>query len=134
MSPISNQKIQRVLRLEAVCILVAAVVCYAKFGAGWGVFTLCFFLPDISLLAYRVNSRVGTFVYNTVHSYAGPMIALVIGLAFASPVFLSVGMIWGAHIAFERMFGYGLEYSRDFEFKHLGLIDRVVTSVRSDAR
>lgn len=34
------------------------------------------------------------------------------------------GIIWTAHIGFDRMMGYGLKYSAGFGFTHLGVIGR----------
>lgn len=34
------------------------------------------------------------------------------------------GIIWTAHIGFDRMMGYGLKYSASFGFTHLGVIGR----------
>ena len=46
------------------------------------------------------------------------------GLAMASPLVLSIAMIWLAHIGIDRALGYGLKYSAGFGFTHLGRIGR----------
>jgi len=38
--------VRLVLRLEGLCVLMAASVAYSKFGVGWGTFALLFFTPD----------------------------------------------------------------------------------------
>jgi hypothetical protein len=51
-----------------------------------------------------------------------PMTLNIAGFAFASPLVLSIAMIWLAHIGFDRTLGYGLKYSAGFGFTHLGRI------------
>ena len=46
------------------------------------------------------------------------------GFATASPLVLSIAMIWLAHIGFDRALGYGLKYAAGFGFTHLGRIGK----------
>jgi hypothetical protein len=116
--------VRTVLRLEALCVLIATVFAYRASGAGWGIFALYFLLPDVSLLAYLVNARVGAFAYNVAHSYIGPVGCLVASTVLAMPVLMTVALIWAAHVGFDRALGYGLKYSEGFGFTHLGRIGR----------
>jgi hypothetical protein len=50
---------------------------------------------------------------------------MVTGFALASPLVLSIAMIWMAHIGIDRALGYGLKYSAGFTFTHLGRIGRL---------
>jgi hypothetical protein len=116
--------VRLVLRLEGLCVLVAALLAYAKFGVGWGTFALLFLVPDISFLGYLAGPRIGAVSYNIAHSYIGAVICVVISFLLAAPFFLSAGMIWSAHIGFDRALGYGLKYAAGFGFTHLGRIGR----------
>jgi hypothetical protein len=49
---------------------------------------------------------------------------LTLGFGFASPLTLSIALIWLAHIGIDRALGYGLKYSAGFGFTHLGRIGR----------
>ena len=113
-----------VLRLEGLCILITALLVYSKLGLNWGTFALFFLAPDISFLGYLAGSRVGAFAYNTAHSYIGAIACLGIGFLLNAPLFLSIGIIWCAHIGFDRALGYGLKYPAGFGFTHLGVIGR----------
>jgi hypothetical protein len=124
MSGATTGGVRTVLRLEALCVFVAALVAYRLSGAGWGVFALCFLIPDLSLLAYLVGPRCGALVYNLAHSYIGPIACLVASVLWPSPVLSAAGWIWCAHIGFDRTLGYGLKYSAGFGFTHLGRIGR----------
>ena len=51
-------------------------------------------------------------VYNAAHSYMAPVALMTLGFcASASPLVLSIAMIWLAHIGFDRALGYGLKYA-----------------------
>jgi hypothetical protein len=120
-----------VLRLEGLCVLAASAFAYSKFGAGWGVFFVCFLLPDLSFLGYLFGPRVGASAYNAAHSYIGAVACLVLWLASPSQLPLAVGLIWSAHIGFDRVLGYGLKYSQGFSCTHLGPVGRLAREAAS---
>ncbi|CAG9179852.1 DUF4260 domain-containing protein [Cupriavidus pampae] len=112
------------LRLEGLAILAASLLAYAKFGVGWGTFGLLFFVPDLSFLGYLAGPGVGAIVYNLAHSLLGPLAVLTAGITLSMPAAIVGGIIWTAHIGFDRALGYGLKYSAGFGFTHLGAIGR----------
>jgi hypothetical protein len=130
--------VRLVLRLEGLCVLIGASVAYSGFGVGWGTFALFFLTPDVSFLGYLAGPKVGAVSYNLAHSYIGAVACLVAGFVLPAPTLLCAGIIWCAHIGFDRALGYGLKYSEGFGFTHLGRIGRfsVVTpnpAVNTDA-
>ena len=112
------------LRLEGLTLFTGMVMLYASWGGSWLVFALLFFVPDLSFLAYLADAKLGAMVYNAAHSYMAPVALLTLGFGFASPLTLSIAMIWLAHIGIDRALGYGLKYSAGFGFTHLGRIGR----------
>lgn len=128
MSGATRGAVRIVLRLEGLCVLIAAALAYSKFGLGWGSFALYFFAPDISFLGYLAGPRRGAICYNLAHSYSGAVVCLALGLVTPAPAVLGAGIIWCAHIGFDRALGYGLKYSEGFGFTHLGRIGRLVRS------
>lgn len=116
--------VQVLLRLEGLCILLASVLAYAKFGSGWGTFALFFLTPDLSFAGYLAGSKVGAIAYNFAHSLAGALVVLAMGIFLSAPIAVTAGIIWVAHIGFDRALGYGLKYSAGFKFTHLGVIGR----------
>jgi len=124
MSGATTCAVRLILRLEGLCVLVAALLVYSKFGLGWGSFALFFLVPDISFLGYLAGPKVGAVSYNLAHSYIGALACLVTGLVLPAPAILCAGIIWCAHIGFDRALGYGLKYSAGFGFTHLGRIGR----------
>jgi Domain of unknown function (DUF4260) len=116
--------VKTLLRLEGLTLFVGMVVLYAAWDGSWWVFAILFFAPDLSFLAYLSGPRIGAIVYNAAHSYLAPVTLLTLGFGFATPLTLSIAMIWLAHIGFDRALGYGLKYATGFGFTHLGRIGR----------
>lgn len=116
--------VKALLRIEGACVLLAAVLAYSRYGPGWRTFAIFFLAPDLSFLGYLAGPAAGAISYNTAHSYAGAVLALLIGVWLANPLVLGAGLIWCAHLGFDRALGYGLKYSSGFGFTHLGLIGR----------
>lgn len=124
MSGATSGAVRIVLRLEGLCVLIAALLAYAKFGVGWGTFAWCFLVPDLSFFGYLAGPHVGAISYNAAHSYVGAVVCLTAGVFFSVPMLFCAGLIWCAHIGFDRALGYGLKYSAGFGFTHLGRIGR----------
>ncbi len=115
--------LRRWLRVENGAKLVFWIVVYAHWGSGWPLFAVAFLLPDLSMLGYLANSKVGAVCYNTAHSYAAP--ALLGLLSFIHMRYsLAAALIWSAHIALDRALGYGLKDASSFNLTHLGVIGR----------
>jgi hypothetical protein len=112
--------VRALLRLEGFVVLASSAAAYARFGSGWGLFAACFLLPDLSFLAYLANARVGAAAYNAAHSSVGGIGLIAVGAVCGAPEFVTAGLIWTAHVGFDRALGYGLKYGRGFGFTHLG--------------
>lgn len=125
MSGATTGGVRLVLRLEAAIVLGISLLAYDRFGAGWSMFVLFFLAPDLSFFGYLAGPRLGALAYNLAHSYLGPLMVLASGVFSGSPTALAGGLIWSAHVGFDRMLGYGLKYPEGFGFTHLGPIGRV---------
>jgi hypothetical protein len=112
------------LRLEGLTLFVGMTLLYAVWDGSWWVYAILFLAPDLSFLGYLAGPRTGAIIYNAAHSYMAPMALMTTGFALASPLVLSIAMIWLAHIGIDRALGYGLKYSAGFGFTHLGRIGR----------
>jgi hypothetical protein len=107
------------LRLEGGAVLVVSVFLYHSIHASWLQFALLFLVPDISMLGYAVNARIGAIAYNAVHSYVVPLILAAWSLGTNHSAGLSLSLIWIAHIALDRLLGFGLKYPIRFKDTHL---------------
>jgi hypothetical protein len=112
------------LRLEGLTLFAGMTVLYAVWEGSWLVYAILFLAPDLSFLGYLAGPRLGAIVYNAAHSYMAPVALMTAGFALASPLVLSIALIWLAHIGIDRALGYGLKYSAGFGFTHLGRIGR----------
>jgi hypothetical protein len=116
------------LRLEGLTLLAVATLLYVVWGVSWWIYAVLFLAPDLSFLGYLAGPRVGALVYNAGHSYMAPMVLMVTGFGTASPLLLSIAIIWLAHIGIDRALGFGLKYSLGFGFTHLGRIGKAASA------
>jgi hypothetical protein len=126
--------IRIILRLEGLGILILALAANSKWGIDWRNFALFFFAPDISMLGYFAGPRIGAVAYNSGHSYLGGMVCIALGVLLPVPILLDVGILWLAHIGFDRSLGYGLKYSSGFKHTHLGTLGAVSSAPESGRR
>lgn len=108
-----------ILRIEGLFALTASVVFYRLSDADWWLMALLFFVPDLFMLGYLFNRRVGAFVYNMGHTYTFVGVFVILAIVTKNHLWFSVGLIWTAHIGFDRMLGYGLKFSSGFKNTHL---------------
>ena len=116
--------VRTLLRLEGLTLFVGMTLLYGTWDGSWWVYVILFLVPDLSFAAYLAGPKAGALVYNAAHSYLGPVALMTAGLAGASPLTLSIAMIWLAHIGIDRALGYGLKYFDEFGFTHLGRIGK----------
>jgi hypothetical protein len=107
------------LHLEGAAVLVASLFAYHWTHASWLQFALLFLLPDLSMLGYLANVRLGATAYNAIHTYLGPLALAGYSIQTSHPSLLPLSFIWIAHIGFDRMLGYGLKYPTQFKDTHL---------------
>jgi hypothetical protein len=106
------------LHLEGLALLVGAVALYSQHSADWLAFILLLFVPDISMIGYLANPRLGAAIYNLAHTYSLPLALGLVALAGGWSLGVSLALIWFAHISLDRALGYGLKYD-SFKDTHL---------------
>jgi Domain of unknown function (DUF4260) len=107
------------LRTEGAALLALTVFGYERYGRSWWLFLILLLVPDVGMVGYLANPRLGAFTYNLMHTYLGPAVLIVVGIAGSSTIALSIGLIWFAHIGMDRLLGYGLKYPTNFKDTHL---------------
>ncbi|MEO8611495.1 MAG: DUF4260 domain-containing protein [Chloroflexota bacterium] len=107
------------LRLEGLTVFISAIALYAHQGFSGLEFIVLLLVPDVSMMGYRVNNRVGSWVYNAAHVYTIPALVIGLGLALNAPIAIQIGLIWFAHIGMDRIMGYGLKYATEFKDTHM---------------
>ncbi|PFL60500.1 hypothetical protein COJ27_21445 [Bacillus cereus] len=110
---------KRIVHFEGLVVFVATIYAYSIYEFSWIIFLVFLLAPDISMLAYSINNRVGAKVYNICHTYIISILIAIIGVYFKIDTVIMIGLIWTAHIGMDRMFGYGLKYETDFKDTHI---------------
>jgi hypothetical protein len=107
------------LRLEGLALLAVSVLVYWHLGGGWWMFFGLLLAPDVMMLAYALNPRIGAAAYNSVHTWTLPLAVAVGAVATDYRIVLPYALIWLAHIGMDRVLGYGLKYPTHFQDTHL---------------
>lgn len=111
--------VKRIVHLEGAMMLLAMIYLYGLYGFKWWVFIVFFFAPDLSMLGYIANTKVGAIIYNLCHTYIISVLTILVGLFFTLEIVLIIGIIWTAHIGMDRLCGFGLKYQTAFKDTHL---------------
>ncbi len=113
-------------RIDAAGILVGALLLNHLLEGSWALFIVFAILPDVTLLAYikRTPPYTGpAMLYNAAHLYAAPLILAVLlivwGPEWLEPIYLTG---WVAHIAVDRLLGFGFKGPHSFWETHLQAI------------
>jgi hypothetical protein len=110
------------LRTEGGVLLATAAFLYARLGLSWIAFVVLLLAPDVAMLGYLRDTRLGAVTYNLAHTYALPVLLLLVATVSGSRVEYAAALIWLAHIGMDRLLGYGLKYPTSFHHTHLGTI------------
>jgi hypothetical protein len=75
------------LKLEELFLFGLALFLFSGLDYGWGAaqYTLWFFAPDLSMLGYLVNPRVGAWTYNLIHHKGLSATLYVLGYLLSIP-------------------------------------------------
>jgi hypothetical protein len=108
------------IKLEELVKLIASYLLTLKIGFSFWVFFAFLLVPDISMLGYLVNTRVGAVTYNLFHHQGIAIIVLLFGFYSENANVEFAGLILLGHSSMDRVFGYGLKYPDNFKHTHLG--------------
>lgn len=110
------------LRTEGAVLLAAASLLYRDQGGSWLLFALAFFAPDLAMIGYAAGSRIGAMAYNALHTASLAIAVAAFGVIADQQLAISIGLVWLAHIGFDRLLGYGLKYPDGFKQTHLARV------------
>lgn len=96
-------------RLESLAIALASTYFYSLVGVGWVFYIAMILAPDISFIGYIYSKSAGTKSYNLVHNYIFSFLLVIIGILVNNPLITSTGLIFTAHVGFDRFLGFGLK-------------------------
>jgi hypothetical protein len=107
------------LRLEGLVLFAAAVTLYVREDFSILVLVLLFLAPDLSFVGLTGGARLGAVAYDVAHTYVAPVLLASVSILAEWNVGVQLGLIWLAHIGFDRALGYGLRYPDAFRETHL---------------
>lgn len=110
------------LKIEELAQFVLGIVLFSMLLYDWWLFPVLLFLPDLGMLGYLTNPKVGAICYNFFHHKAVAIGTGLIGLYLQDSTLMLAGIILFSHASFDRIFGYGLKYPDSFKNTHLGKI------------
>lgn len=115
---------KNLLKLEELGLFIGGCYIFSTLDYPWYYMVILFLLPDISMLGYLLNPKFGSWCYNLFHHRLIAIIILLIGYNQDSQILLLIGSVLFSHIAFDRIFGYGLKFEDSFSSTHLGKIGK----------
>ena len=113
-----------ILKIEELAQFIAGILIFNTLDYSWWVFLALLLTPDIGMLGYVINAKLGAFIYNVFHHKAIGIGLIAMGYFYWGEPVMLVGVILFSHAAFDRIFGYGLKYNDHFKQTHLGAIGK----------
>ena len=107
------------LILESIVIFIGALLIYLFLNDNWIIFLVLLLGPDLFMVGYLKNSRIGNIIYNIGDLFAWSIILIVIALFIDLNLLILFDLIWIAHISMDRAMEYGLKYPSDFNDTHM---------------
>lgn len=115
---------KKLLKLEELFLFGLALFLFSQLKYGWGMYALLFLAPDLSMIGYLANPRLGAWTYNLIH-HKGLAVALyVLGSLLLIPWLMFAGTLLLGHSSLDRVFGYGLKHEDAFQNTHLGRLGK----------
>lgn len=121
-APSTKIRVHLHLHIQGAVILAIGLIAYAALGLKWWLFAVLILAPDLSMLGYLANPRVGAKLYNIGHSLLWSAVFIAAARLLGSPTLLSIGIIWGCHIGMDHLFGYGYKYPDRFQHTHFDAV------------
>ncbi|WP_247236888.1 DUF4260 domain-containing protein [Telluribacter sp. SYSU D00476] len=114
----------QLLKFEEAAQWAFSIFLFSQLPYAWWWYPALILLPDLSMIGYASNTRVGAAMYNLFHHKALGVALGVLGSSVGSPALMLAGVILFGHSAMDRMLGYGLKYNDSFKHTHLGMIGK----------
>lgn len=114
----------KILKLEEFLMFGLGIYLFSLLDFKWWWFLVLILTPDIGMVGYLINTKIGAILYNIFHHKGIAILLYLIGVYFENEVVKLIGVILFSHASFDRVFGYGLKYFDTFKHTHLGTIGK----------
>ena len=108
------------LKLEELALFCFSIALFIHTEYAWWVFLIFLFIPDIGMLGYLINPKIGALTYNLFHHKGIALIIITLGFIWQINELYFAGVILFAHSSLDRIFGFGLKHFDSFKNTHLG--------------
>lgn len=115
---------KNLLKLEELFMFALTIFLFSRMDFAWWWYPALLFTPDLSMIGYLINPKIGAVTYNSIHHKALGISLYVLGIMFASQPLQLAGLILFGHSSMDRVLSYGLKYFDSFQHTHLGMIGR----------
>jgi len=90
----------------------------------WWIWIPIFLAPDLSMLGYLINNKIGAYTYNLFHHQLVAIVIAATGMLLQLPYVELAGLVLLGHSSLDRVMGYGLKFKQGFSFTHLGTMEK----------
>lgn len=111
--------VKKVIHIEYGAAFILLLFIYSHLEFSLWLFFLLLFVPDVTMIGYFINAKVGATLYNIGHNLILPIFCCGLSLSLSNKIGLLLTLIWLAHIAMDRCLGYGLKYPHAFKETHM---------------
>jgi hypothetical protein len=116
-----------ILKLEEAGMFCLSLILFNMLGYSWWLYMSLILLPDISILAYLINTKTGAVCYNIFHHKGLAIVIYMIGIYSFNYIFILSGIIIFGHSSIDRLFGFGLKYFDSFKHTNLGMLGEKIS-------
>lgn len=113
---------KNIIKFEELGIFCLSVILFNMLGYSWWLFAALILTPDISMIGYIFNTKIGAALYNVFHNKGLAVLLYLIGTYSFNYYLLIAGIIIFGHSSLDRFLGFGLKYGDAFKHTHLGMI------------
>ena len=97
------------IKLEELTLVLLSFYLFLALDYAWWWFPLLFFVPDVSMLGFLINPKVGGVTYNFIHHKALSVSLYLLGSLIQIPGLQLAGLVMFGHSSLDRFLGFGLQ-------------------------
>jgi hypothetical protein len=101
------------IKLEELTLVVLAFYLFLALDYAWWWFPLLFFAPDVGMIGYLINSKLGAVTYSFSHHKALAILLYLFGGFTQLPVLQLAGLVMFGHSSLDRALGFELQPTKE---------------------
>ena len=117
---------KKLIQAEAIVPFLISVMLINRLPIhfAWWIWIPMFLAPDLSMLGYLINNKIGAYSYNLFHHQLIAIAIAATGMLLQLPYAELAGLVLLGHSSLDRVMGYGLKFTTGFKFTHLGTMEK----------